>query len=184
MDALRTILGRGALLVTLLCGACAETKTQPIVTSNDVFPGDLPTVDRELSSRESQRVIDAMASTRRPQDISEARPFETSPKGRWSEVPLAAILGSKFVEMAVVNWVVEPDGVRFTIVALNNDAGELLVKGDPMHGVTSATATLGLFDERPQDADLLVESFYSHLHTLGAVPRPAPMPQTASMVQE
>ena len=74
--------------------------------------------------------------------------------------------------MSVVAQFVEPDGLRITILALNNDSGELVVTGDEVNGVISATAILGLFGERTKDAEALVKSFYSQLHELGAIPRP------------
>ena len=74
--------------------------------------------------------------------------------------------------MSVVAQFVEPDGLRITVVSLNNDQGELVVKGNAANGVMSATAILGLFGERTKDAEALVKSFYSQLHELGAIPRP------------
>jgi hypothetical protein len=74
--------------------------------------------------------------------------------------------------MSVVAQFVEPDGLRITVVSLNNDQGELVVKGNAANGVMSATATLGLFGERTTDAEALVKSFYSQLHELGEIPRP------------
>ena len=158
------------MMATLLCGAC--TKSQPIVESNEVFPGDLASVNRELTHAESQRVLNAMASTRTQKNIDATRPLETSSQGRWSDVYQAAIIGARKVEMSVVAQFVEPGGLRITILALNNDSGELVVTGDEVNGVISATATLGLFGERTKAAEALVKSFYSQLHELGAIPRP------------
>ena len=140
-------------MATLLCGACTTSK--PIVESNEVFPGDLASVNRELTHAESQRVLNAMASTRTQKNIDATRPFETSSQGRWSDVYQAAIIGARKVE-----------------ISLNNDQGELVVKGNAANGVMSATAILGLFGERTKDAEALVKSFYSQLHELGAIPRP------------
>ena len=169
-------------MATLLCGAC--TKSQPIVESNEVFPGDLASVNRELTNAESQRVLNAMASTRTQKNIDATRPLETSAQGRWSDVYQAAIIGARKVEMSVVVQFVEPGGVRITVVSLNNDQGELVVKGNAVNGVMGATATLGLFGERTKDADALVKSFYSQLHELGAIPRPVQTaPVTASSTQ-
>ena len=96
--------------------------------------------------------------------------------GRWSDVYQAAVIGSRKVEMAVIAQFVLPDGLRFTIVTLNNDQGELVVKGDLAQGVLSASATLGLFGERTTSEQALVDSFYSQLHELGAIPRASQAP--------
>ena len=170
VNTVETLLSRGLLMATLLCGACTTSK--PIVQSNEVFPSDLASVNRELTQAESQRVLNAMASTRTQKNIDATRPFETSSQGRWSDVYQAAIIGARKVEMSVVAQFVEPDGLRITVVSLNNDQGELVVKGNAANGVMSATATLGLFSERTKDAEALVKSFYSQLHELGAIPRP------------
>ncbi|MSR33308.1 MAG: hypothetical protein EXS12_00650 [Phycisphaerales bacterium] len=170
MNKFETLLKRVVFLAALLCAACSTP--QPIVQSNEVFPGDLASVNRELTSAESQRVLKAMASTRTQKNIDDTRPLQTSTVGRWSDVYMAAVIGSRKVEMAVVEQFVQPDGLRFTILTLNNDQGELVVKGDAAQGVLSASATLGLFGERTKDAKALVSSFYSQLHVLCAIPRP------------
>jgi hypothetical protein len=82
--------------------------------------------------------------------------------------------------MAVVTVTPEKDGLRIAIIALNDDHGEMVVTGDAMHGVTGVTATLGLFGERTQDAERLATAFRAKLRELGAIPRPAPMPQTST----
>ena len=171
----------GVVMMALLCAAC--TKPAPIVQSNEVFPGDLASVNRELTSAESQRVLNAMASTRSQKDIDNTRPLQTSSVGRWSDVYQAAVIGSRKVEMAVIAQFVQPDGLRFTILTLNNDQGELVVKGDSTQGVLSASATLGLFGERTKDADALVNSFNSQLHELGAIARPSQAPPIAAATE-
>ena len=176
-----TLSKRGVVMATLLCAAC--TKPAPIVQSNEVFPGDLASVNRELTSAESQRVLNAMASTRSQKDIDNTRPLQTSSVGRWSDVYQAAVIGSRKVEMAVVAQFVQPDGLRFTILTLNNDQGELVVKGDSAQGVLSASATLGLFGERTKSAQMLVDSFYSQLHELGAIARPSQAPPIAAATE-
>ena len=85
--------------------------------------------------------------------------------------------------MAVVAQFVQPDGLRFTILTLNNDQGELVVKGDSAQGVLSASATLGLFGERTKSAQMLVDSFYSQLHELGAIARPSQAPPIAAATE-
>ena len=164
----------GVLIAVVFLVACSTPA--PIVQSNEVFPGDLASVNRELTSAESQRVLHAMASTRSQKDIDGTRPLQTSSVGRWSDVYQAAVIGSRKVEMAVIAQFVLPDGLRFTIVTLNNDQGELVVKGDLAQGVLSASATLGLFGERTTSAQALVDSFYSQLHELGAIPRASQAP--------
>jgi len=176
-----TLSKRALVMATLLCAAC--TKPAPIVQSNEVFPGDLASVNRELTSAESQRVLNAMASTRSQKDIDNTRPLQTSSVGRWSDVYQAAVIGSRKVEMAVVAQFVQPDGLRFTILTLNNDQGELVVKGDSTQGVLSVSATLGLFGERTKDADALVNSFNSQLHELGAIARPSQAPPIAAATE-
>ncbi len=157
-------------MASLLCGACESPP--PIVNSNEVFVGDLACVNRELTQAQSQRVLQVMADTRTQQNIDNTQPLEKCPQGRWSDVYQAALIASRKVEMAVVMDFVLPDGMRFTIITLNNDSGELVIKGNAEQGVTSATATLGLFGERTEAADQLVHSFYSQLHELGSIPRP------------
>ena len=85
--------------------------------------------------------------------------------------------------MAVVAQFVQPDGLRFTILTLNNDQGELVVKGDSTQGVLSASATLGLFGERTKDADALVNSFNSQLLELGAIARPSQAPSISTATE-
>ena len=176
-----TLSKRGVVMATLLCAAC--TKPAPIVQSNEVFPGDLASVNRELTSDESQRVLNVMASTRSQKDIDNTRPLQTSSVGRWSDVYQAAVIGSRKVEMAVVAQFVQPDGLRFTILTLNNDQGELVVKGDSTQGVLSASATLGLFGERTKDADALVNSFNLQLLELGAIARPSQAPSISTATE-
>ena len=170
VNKVETHLARGTLLAFIFCAACSTPK--PIVVSNEVFPKDLASVNRELTSAESERVINAMASTRQQKDIDGARPFEKCPQGRWSEVYQAAILGARAIEMAVISKIDEVDGLRIAVITLNNDQGELVVKGDATHGVQSAKANVGLFGERVKEADALVDAFYSQLRMLGSIPRP------------
>ena len=85
--------------------------------------------------------------------------------------------------MSVVAQFVEPDGLRITILALNNDSGELVVTGDEVNGVISVTAILGLFGERTKSAQMLVDSFYSQLHELGAIARPSQAPPIAAATE-
>jgi len=169
------------LIAVVFLVACSTPA--PIVQSNEVFPGDLASVNRELTSAESQRVLHAMASTRSQKDIDGTRPLQTSSVGRWSDVYQAAVIGSRKVEMAVIAQFVLPDGLRFTIVTLNNDQGELVVKGDLAQGVLSASAILGLFGERTTSAQALVDSFYSQLHELGAIPRASQAPPIAAATE-
>ena len=170
VNKVETHLARGTLLALIFCAACSTPK--PIVVSNEVFPKDLASVNRELTSAESERVINVMASTRQQKDIDGARPFEKCPQGRWSEVYQAAILGARAIEMAVISKVDEVDGLRIAVITLNNDSGELVVKGDAVKGVQSAKAKIGLFGERVKEADALVDAFYSQLWMLGSIPRP------------
>lgn len=178
MKCLRDVVHRSIIVFAFLCAACSTPK--PVVQTNDVLPGDLSSVNRQFSNRESQQVITAMASVRTPKDIAATRPLESTPEGRWSDVYQAAVLGARNVEMAVVTSTTAPDEMRFVIVMLNNDPGELVVKGDAAHGVTSASAVAGLFEERSNDATRLVESFYSQLRLLGSIARPAPVTQQAA----
>ena len=72
VNKVETHLARGTLLAFIFCAACSTPK--PIVVSNEVFPKDLASVNRELTPAESERVINAMASTRQQKDIDGARP--------------------------------------------------------------------------------------------------------------
>lgn len=102
------------------------------------------------------------------------RPTAAKSGVRWSDVPLALYWGAGAAEMAIVSSEETGNVIRFTLVSVRDEPATLVVErieDDATAGVTiRATATVGSFGQRTDEAILLEQEFRKALEGLGRKP--------------
>ena len=171
--------GLGLCGVVLACmfsslSGCSS-KPNPLASNVSYGPDDR-FATRILNRAERQQVIEIMQESVEGPTDQPARPARYGV--RWSDIPLAANMATKTLEMAVLSIDDEEDGElkRIKIVSIGEMPAELLVRRMPPPTIYQATATVGLFDDQTELANRLVKEFGSAMRAFGAKPGWPPLP--------
>lgn len=147
--------------------ACAPEQ-DPAATNEVLAPGD-EGASIVLTKAERAEAIAAMQSVVQG-PIEEPTPAKYGV--RWSDVSDAVRLACFETDMAVVRKRTENDGNRivFELVTTRDEPGTLIVDRLPPPEMVKASARVGMFDERADDAASLVREFERYLRLFGEKP--------------
>lgn len=156
-------------LVGVPCGGC-QPKPNPVL-SNERFPGEKYAPNVILDTQQSDDVVAALQATAAGMPT---RPMTSAPdKVRWSDVKAAAWAAVKTSEMGVVESKLEGETWTFLIQTQGGEPAKLTVDRRPPPAMYYATATVGSFGERYNDAERIVREFRMAMRRFGALKRPS-----------
>ncbi|MBL9149232.1 MAG: hypothetical protein JNM94_11115 [Phycisphaerae bacterium] len=163
----QTIL-RSAAALSLAVGAGCAPEQDPAATNEVLAPGD-EGASIILTAPERAEAIAAMQSVVHG-PIEEPAPATHGV--RWSDVPEAVRLACFETDMAVVRRRTEDNGNRivFELVTTRDEPGTLIVDRLPPPEMVKASARVGMFAERADDAANLVREFERYLRLFGEKP--------------
>jgi hypothetical protein len=91
-----------------------------------------------------------------------------APQGiQWADVPAAAASAADAAEMAIVEQVEEPWGLRFRLKTVEDRPAELLVYRTDDARVYDASATVGRFEDDIERAKGLIDAFHRFMREFG-----------------
>ena len=149
----------------LMFVACSP-KSDPVSTNEVLAPGDEAAV-RVITPAQDRELIEAMLPVVHG-DVEHPAPARDGM--RWKDVPEAARIAADAVDMAIVTKQLDDGTWRFHVVTARDEPGELVVERRPSPTVVFATASVGAFGERGDDAKRYVEEFMRVLRLLGKKP--------------
>lgn len=149
-----------------LLAACSP-RPDPVTANRRLEPGDEVAVTI-LDERGQAILIESMRAAVRTSDpiLPTAAPHGV----RWSDVPNAVADAAGACDLAVVRREETPSGYRFTLVSNRDEPATLEVTRGNAPGDISATASVGSFAQRPEEAKRLVEEFDRFLRAYGRKP--------------
>jgi hypothetical protein len=156
------------LLVAGLTAVGCAPERDPIEANELLGPDDqgavaVLTPEEGADARAAMRAALAGTPIERPRRADE----DGGPGVRWSDVPAAAYWGAVESEMAIIRTVEIPEGFRFELVTLRDEPATLTVeRGDQIR----ATASVGSFGQRTDEARALEVAFRTALEAFGRKP--------------
>lgn len=161
---------RACAAVALLCCVACEPKENPVL-SNEQFPGEKYPPNVLLSNEQRAEVVAALRATAvgMPTD-----PLASAPNAvRWSDVKAAAHAAIVAADMGVVNSTLDGETWTFEIETQGGEPAKLtVVRRDPPE-MYLATASVGTFGERFDNAERIVREFRMAMRRFGALKRPS-----------
>ncbi len=158
-----------AAIVFLGCVAC-QPKENPVL-SNEQFPGEKHPSNVLLSNEQQADVVAALRATAvgMPTD-----PLTSAPNAvRWSDVKAAAHAAIVAADMGVVKSTLDGETWTFEIETQGGEPAKLtVVRRDPPE-MYLATASVGTFGERFDNAERIVREFRMAMRRFGALKRPS-----------
>jgi hypothetical protein len=165
-------LGQPALLgISFLSLAAALTACAPErdpIEANELLSHEDQGAVAVLSPDEGDEAKAAMRAAFEGTPVE--RPTQAADGVRWSDVPAAAYWGALEVEMAIVRSAETPEGLRFELVTVREEPATLLVERVDAPERIRATATVGTFGQRTDDARALEVAFRTALEAFGRKP--------------
>jgi len=123
-----------------------------------------------LSQAEQREVLGILESLAEDHELSQ-RPTTGPPRGRWRDVPGAAAAAAAEAEMAIVRREDTDDGYIFHLVTIEQWPGRLHVQRAAEPRIWSATARIGMFDQREKRADELLKLFEQKMRAMSRKPK-------------
>ncbi|MSR45089.1 MAG: hypothetical protein EXS15_07035 [Phycisphaerales bacterium] len=164
------ILSRGGcIVVAIMCVAGCEPKENPVLF-NERFPGEVYPPDVVLSQRQQGELVEAMRATA---DGMPVAPLTSAPDSvRWSDVRSAANAAVTASEMGIADSTLLGETWTFTIKTQGGEPAKLTVERRDPPEMYLATAMVGTFGERFDDAERIVRNFRMEMRRYGALKRP------------
>ncbi len=157
-------------VILLAVASACEPKENPVL-SNEQFRGERYTANQLLTPAQNHEVVDALRATAvgMPTEPLTAAPDSV----RWSDVRAAANAAVNAAEMGLVSSSLEGTTWTFAILTQGGDPATLtVVRRDPPE-MYLATATVGTFGERFDNAERLVREFRMAMRRFGSLKRPS-----------
>ncbi|MSR70287.1 MAG: hypothetical protein EXS17_08085 [Phycisphaerales bacterium] len=162
------VLSVGAV-VALCCVGC-QPKENPVL-SNEQFPGEIYPSNVLLTQAQRGEVVAALRATAvgMPTD-----PLTKAPDAvRWSDVKAAANAAIVAAEMGLVKSTLDGETWTFEIETQGGEPAKLTVVKRAAPEMYLATATVGTFGERFDNAERIVREFRMAMRRFGALNRPS-----------
>jgi len=92
----------------------------------------------------------------------------SAPDGmRWSDVDAAVVFACDDAEMAVVDWTNTPESWTYRLKTTDDEPGTLIVTRAGGHATYEAHASIGLYGQRNEDAQRLLEALRKKMLAFG-----------------
>jgi len=155
--------------VGVLCVGC-QPKPNPVL-SNEWFPSEKYPPNVLLNKQQRDEVVAAMQATAAGMPTI---PLTSAPDAvRWSDVNAAAIAAVTAAEMGIAASKLEGESWTFSIQTQGGEPAKLTVDRRPPPAMYYATATVGSFGERYNEAERIVREFRMAMRRFGAMKRPS-----------
>ncbi len=159
-----------ALAVACAFLASCQPKENPVL-SNENFPGERYEANMVLSDAQQAAVVFALRGTAEGESFE---PMTSAPDAvRWSDVPAAANAAVSAAEMGIATSTLAGETWTFDLRTQGGEPAQLVVVRRAPPEMYLATAAVGSFGERFNEAERIVREFRMAMRRFGALKRPS-----------
>jgi hypothetical protein len=156
----------GHLILTTGCSSKPAAAT-PLVVIDPLEPASVGVLS-DSQQRQVEGAFDDLAQGHTAGAIAKPAPSE---RGRWSDVHLAVLYACDEIEAAVVQRTKRDWGWEYYLRTAEDWPGTLMIRRADAARVYEASASIGIFGDRTERAEALLEAFAEQMRDFGRKPQ-------------